>query len=139
MNSFLIAFGIASIMLCIGTFLRAKIGFLRNMLVPASVIAGIVGCFFMNIVPSFGFEIGTDANMYTEIVNNLFTVSFISISLISSNGNEDSTAKSIFDFRFRTESMDLQSGCRDQFCGIGKSMRRQYLPSQVRLVPNQSH
>ena len=39
MNSFMIAFGLASIMLCIGTFLRAKIPFFRNMLVPASVIA----------------------------------------------------------------------------------------------------
>ena len=46
MNSFLIAFGIASIMLCIGTLLRAKIGFLRNMLVPSSVIAGILGLIF---------------------------------------------------------------------------------------------
>ena len=47
MNSFLMAFGLASIALCIGTFLRAKVGFLRNMLVPASVIAGLLGLVFV--------------------------------------------------------------------------------------------
>ena len=49
MNSFLMAFGLASIALCIGTFLRAKVPFLRNMLIPASVIAGILGLVFMKL------------------------------------------------------------------------------------------
>ena len=89
MNSFMIAFGLASIMLCIGTFLRAKIPFLRNMLVPASVIAGILGFIVMNLVAYFDINIGTDANMYTDIVNYLFTVSFISISLPSSDSSEE--------------------------------------------------
>ena len=47
MNSFMIAFGLASIALCIGVFLRARIPFLRNMLVPSSVIAGIIGVIFI--------------------------------------------------------------------------------------------
>ena len=94
MNSFMVAFGLASIMLCIGTLLRAKIGFLRNMLVPASVIAGLIGVVFMNLVTHFDINIGTDANMYTDIVNNLFTVSFISICLTGSSG-EEGTAKNI--------------------------------------------
>ena len=80
MNSFLIAFGIASIMLCIGTLLRAKIGFLRNMLVPSSVIAGILGLIFMNVVAAVGVKIGTDFDKFTEIVNHLFTISFIVFS-----------------------------------------------------------
>lgn len=96
MNSFLIAFGIASIALCIGAFLRAKIPFLRNMLVPASVIAGIIGVVFMNLVSHFGINIGTDSDMYTEIVNNLFTISFISICLTGASNNKDNTAKNIF-------------------------------------------
>jgi len=95
MNSFMVAFGLASIMLCIGTLFRAKIGFLRNMLVPASVIAGIIGVIFMNLIAYFDVNIGTDANMFTDIVNNLFTVSFISICLTGSSGGEG-TAKSIF-------------------------------------------
>lgn len=96
MNSFMIAFGLASVALCLGTFLRAKVGFLRNMLVPASVIAGMIGVLFMNIVPAMGVDIGTDANMYTEIVNHLFTISFISISLTGSSDNGQGTAKSMF-------------------------------------------
>ncbi len=96
MNSFMIAFGLASIALCIGTFLRAKIGFLRNMLVPSSVIAGILGVIFMNVVAHLDINIGTDANMYTDIVNHLFTISFISICLTGSSGNGENTAKNIF-------------------------------------------
>ena len=94
MNSFMLAFGLASIALCLGTVLRAKIPALRNMLMPASVIAGILGLIFMNVVPALGIELGTDGNMFTEIVNHLFTVSFISISLTSSN--EQGAGKSIF-------------------------------------------
>lgn len=95
MNSFLIAFGIASIMLCIGTFLRAKVGFLRNMLVPSSVIAGILGLIFMNVAAMIGLKIGTDFDMFTEIVNHLFTISFISIALTGAGNDEKGTAKTI--------------------------------------------
>jgi len=96
MNSFMIAFGLASIMLCIGTFLRAKIPFFRNMLVPASVIAGLLGLILMNIVAALKINIGTDANMYTDIVNHLFTISFISISLTSSDSSESGAGKQMF-------------------------------------------
>ena len=96
MNSFLVAFGLASIALCIGTFLRAKIPFLRNMLVPASVIAGILGMIFMNVAASCKLNIGTDAEMFGEIVNNLFTISFISICLTGAADDQESTPKNIF-------------------------------------------
>ena len=76
MNSFMIAIALVGVALCLGTLLRAKVGFLRNMLVPASVIAGVSGMLFMNTFSSLGIDIGTDANMYTEIVNHLFTISF---------------------------------------------------------------
>lgn len=91
--SFMMAFGWASIMLCIGVFLRAKVPFLRNMLVPASVIAGVLGIVFVNVMGSLNFGIGTDTDMFTTIVNNLFTVSFISISLTSSPKGEGNSAK----------------------------------------------
>lgn len=93
--SFMMAFGWASIMLCIGVLLRAKVPVLRNMLVPASVIAGIVGVVLMNVAIKTGVDIGTDTDMYTSIVNNLFTVSFISISLTSTPKGEDSGAKNV--------------------------------------------
>ena len=92
MMEFMMAFGLASIMLCLGIFFRAKVSFLRSMLVPASVIGGIIGIIFMNVVLNAGIDIGTDSNMYTTIVNNLFTVSFISISLTSTPKGGDDTA-----------------------------------------------
>lgn len=84
----MLAFGYASIMLCLGMLLRAKVPFLRNMLVPASVIGGFLGFLFMNILTGIGVDIGTDMDMYTTVVNQLFTVSFISISLTSTREGE---------------------------------------------------
>lgn len=95
MNGFMMAFGLASIMLILGTLLRAKLSFFRNMLVPASVIGGILGLVFMNITTELGLGIGVDANMYTEIVNHLFTISFISISLTSAPEEKGNGAKNI--------------------------------------------
>ena len=80
----MMAFGWAGVMICIGVYLRAKISVLRNMLVPASVIAGILGFGFVNFFLYAGISIGTDTQMYTAIVNHLFTISFISISLTES-------------------------------------------------------
>lgn len=93
--SFMMAFGLSSIMLCVGIILRVKISFLRNMLVPASVIGGIIGFILMNIAAGLHIDIGTDANMFTAIVNNLFTISFISISLTSTPKGQNSTAKEV--------------------------------------------
>lgn len=91
--NFMVAFGWASIMLCLGVLLRAKVPFLRNMLVPASVIAGVLGIIFMNVTGAMGISVGTDTNMYTDIVNNLFTVSFISISLTVTPKNVRNSAQ----------------------------------------------
>src|SRR5690606_21362721 len=86
--SFMLAFGLASIMLSIGMILRTKVAFLRNMFVPASVIAGIIGMVVMNIgVINF-----TDASMFTSIVTNLFTLTFISIGL---TGTKSTKSKSV--------------------------------------------
>lgn len=96
MNSFLMAMGLASIALCAGTLLRAKIPFLRNMLVPASVIAGILGVLFMNGAAALNLNVGADAKMFTDIVDHMFTISFISISLTGSGSSEKGTGKTIF-------------------------------------------
>lgn len=91
--SLMLAFGWSSIMLLLGMLLRAKVGLLRNMLVPASVIAGILGIIFVNIAETAGVDIGTDTSMFTTIVNHLFTVSFISISLMVTPRNSGNTPK----------------------------------------------
>lgn len=93
--SFMTAFGWASMMLCAGVFLRAKVSFLRKMLVPASVIAGVLGFGFVNLFLVLGVDMGTDPGMYTEIVNHLFTVSFISISLTGTPEKKENTSKDI--------------------------------------------
>jgi ESS family glutamate:Na+ symporter len=84
----MLAFGLASVMLLIGMLLRAKILYLRNMLVPASVIGGIIGLLFMNMIEMSNVKIGIDVSSYSNIVNNLFTISFISISLTGASENE---------------------------------------------------
>lgn len=93
--SFMIAFGLASIMLLIGFLLRAKIPFLGRMLVPSCVIAGALGMIFMNIAIAAGWDLGTDTGMFGTIVGQLFTVSFISISLTSAPKNEENSGKNL--------------------------------------------
>lgn len=95
MNSAMVALGLASIMICIGMLLRAKIPFLRRMLVPVSVLAGMIGFIFMNVVPgAFHTELGgADANMFTEIVNVMFTISFISIGLTDAKKKKSSSGE----------------------------------------------
>ncbi len=85
----MIAFGIASIMLLVGVFLRAKVGFLQNMLVPSAVIAGVLGLVFMNVADSLGIGVGATAGDFTKIVNQLFVVAFISITLMNSSEEEE--------------------------------------------------
>lgn len=84
--SFMIAFGVASIMLTIGMIIRAKVPFFKNMLVPASVVGGLLGLLVMNS----GISIGTDSEMFTVIVNYLFTLTFISIGLTSTSAPKTS-------------------------------------------------
>lgn len=93
--SFMIAFSLAGVMLLIGVLLRAKIPFLRNMLVPSSVIAGVLGLIFMNVCISAGIDIGTDTGMFNTIVGHLFTISFISICLTSAPKGENNSGKNL--------------------------------------------
>lgn len=83
MNPTIVALAVASIMICLGMVLRAKIPFFRKMLVPVSVIGGVLGFLFMNLIlENTGITIpGVNAETFTEIVNVMFTISFISIGL----------------------------------------------------------
>lgn len=93
--SFMIAFGLASSMLLAGILLRAKVSLFREMMVPSSVIAGVLGILFMNLVSAAGVNVGTDFEMFSTIVNHLFTISFISISLTSTPKENGNTAKNV--------------------------------------------
>lgn len=87
------AFGIISIMLCLGMVIRAKIPFIRNTLAPASVIAGIMGFIFINLE----FFENIDTSIFNTVVQHLFTLSFISIGLTSNPKSKtgESSIKSV--------------------------------------------
>lgn len=89
----MVAFSWIGIMLLIGMILRAKIPFLGNILMPASVIGGIIGFIAMNI-PGFATAIGVDPNFYNTIVNLFFTLSFISMGLTATPKKEGDTSGS---------------------------------------------
>lgn len=95
MNNAMMAFGWAGIMMLIGVICRAKIGFFGNILMPASVIGGIIGFILMNTG-----VLDVDPNLFSQIVGVLFTISFISIGLTSSPKEDkskgSSTAKDIY-------------------------------------------
>ena len=101
----LIAVGWIAIMLLIGVILKGLSKFLRNMLVPASVIGGILGLIIANTIGFWGGESGgeiarIESSTFSTIVTHLFTLSFISIGLvgIKKGGGKGggSTGKSIF-------------------------------------------
>lgn len=94
MNNIMIALAFASIMLLFGMILRAKVKLFRKMLVPASVLAGVLGFTLLNL---HVFD-GLTSDTFTKIVNELFTLSFISIGLTSvgkKDGKKENTAKSV--------------------------------------------
>lgn len=81
MYSVVIAFGIASVMLCLGMFIRAKVPFFRHMLMPASVIGGIIGFVIMNVMLNKIDVGGVTVQDFSNIVDVFFVMSFISIGL----------------------------------------------------------
>ena len=88
--------GWVGVMLLVGMALRSKVRFLRNALVPSSVLAGLVGFVLMNTT---GLLLVQPARL-TGLVSQLFTVSFISIGLTGTAkkttiGGTDSAGRSI--------------------------------------------
>lgn len=93
MYSIVIAFGIASLMLCFGMFVRAKIPFFRHMLMPASVIGGMLGFIVMNVIFTRVNISGVSISDYSNIVDVFFVMSFISIGLTGGKKKKKSKDK----------------------------------------------
>lgn len=91
MYSVMIAFGVASVMLCIGLALRAKVKFFQKMLMPVCVIGGIIGFIFMNFIVSH-FKVGFSVKDFSNIVDVFFVLSFISIGLTGSKKKKKTKA-----------------------------------------------
>lgn len=70
------------IMMLVGVILRAVIKPLGNILMPASVIGGIIGFILMNTGTIT--KLGADPTLCNSIVDIFFTISFISIGLTGS-------------------------------------------------------
>lgn len=81
MYSVVIAFGFASVMLCIGMFIRGKVKFFQNMLMPVSVIGGVIGFLLVNLVLTKVDAGGVTVQDFSNIVDVFFVLSFISIGL----------------------------------------------------------
>lgn len=90
----MVTFSWIGIMLLVGVVLRVLVKPLGNILMPASVIGGIVGLILMNI-PGVAATLGVDPNMCNQIVNFFFILSFISMGLTATPKAEGQTGGTI--------------------------------------------
>lgn len=60
--------------------LRSKIPFIGRMLIPASVLGGIIGFIFMNLLSQYT-PVRLEYKTFSDLVDIMFTLSFISIGL----------------------------------------------------------
>ncbi len=93
MYSVAIAFGLGSVMLCIGMLIRAKISFFRHILMPSSVIGGIIGFLFMNAILVQTKTDLVSIKDFSNIVDVFFIMSFISIGLTGSKKKKETKSK----------------------------------------------
>src|SRR5699024_3809245 len=87
----MLALGLISIMICIGLVIRVKFGIFRKMLLPTSIIAGLIGLIVMNT----GLITFVQSDMYVDMVNIFFTIVFISIGLTSTSKQNAPSSKEI--------------------------------------------
>jgi len=82
-----LAFAFLAGMLLAGTALRARIPFLRNALVPASLTGGLLGFLLLLFDLDFGFE----AAQFQVFAFHFFTLSFMSLVLTGTDGDAKPT------------------------------------------------
>ena len=80
----MMAFCIAGIMICLGVAVRAKVKPVREMLIPATVVGGTIGCILMNIFKKQAAGLGVSSSLFTTIVGYLYIISYIAIGLTKS-------------------------------------------------------
>ena len=92
------AFGAMSILLLIGVLLRAKIKVLQNLMIPASLIAGVLGFILVNAgwlkFPYEGQWVALTSRDFVPFAFHAFTLSFISLCL--TRAEESNQQKSAF-------------------------------------------
>ena len=110
MYSVVIAFGMASVMLCLGMFIRAKVPFFRHMLMPTSVIGGLIGFIVMNAVIGKVDVGGVSIKDFSNIVDVFFVMSFISIGLTGGGKKKQNKEKDKDKKNKRTKSSGAVRG-----------------------------
>lgn len=93
MYGVIIAFGIASLMLCVGMFISVKVNFMKRALIPASVIGGVIGLVLVNCVLVNINGIDLNVLGFNDIVDVFFSFSFISIGLTQNNDTNTNKTK----------------------------------------------
>ena len=91
----LIYFGILSLMLLIGTGLRAKVKFFQNYLVPASIIGGLIG---FAIVSTGWLKIGdiqVTSKSFSWFLAHAFNISYISLLLTRPREKQGNVSKEV--------------------------------------------
>ena len=83
-----LAFAFLACMLLVGTVLRARVTFLRNALVPASLLGGVLGFLLLLFDLDFGFESG----QFQVFAFHFFTLSFMSLVLTGSDAGSQQTS-----------------------------------------------
>lgn len=83
-----LAFAFLGAMLLLGTILRARVGFLRSALVPASLIGGVIGFTLI----AFGMAYGYKSSDFAPFTFHFFTLSFMSLVLARGEKNQGSSA-----------------------------------------------
>ncbi len=97
----MMALGWIGVMLLVGVFVRAKIGIIRENLVPACIIGGIFGFILMNTTGLFGGIddaaglINLESGAFSTVVTQVFILVFISI-LITSNEKAEGETDSVY-------------------------------------------
>ncbi len=95
MYTIVVAFGIASVMLSLGIILRSKVPFFQNMLMPVSVIGGIIGFIVMNLLLVRIDVCGVTVKDFSDIVEVFFVMSFISIGLTGGGKKKKKETKEV--------------------------------------------
>lgn len=94
MDAYVMAMAMASLMICLGMFLRSKVTFLGKLLIPVNVIAGMIGLIYMNVLNDLILPEMTVSD-FSNIVNEIFTLSFISIGLASVKEKKEPKTKRV--------------------------------------------
>ncbi len=85
---YLVGLGYVSLFILLGVFLRSKVKLFQQLLIPSSIIAGVLGFICINlgilVVPNADSWVALTPSCFGTIVFHLFAISFVAIGLLGS-------------------------------------------------------